>query len=148
MKDSIVCPSCKRRAITRRDFFYAPLDGTMQCPACGRLSRLEVFSRFTISCPIALVLPSVLLYGDVFYSGHLFFVSLFFIFGAWRLLCIIAFPMLSLEAVDDRAPISRKQGMFMAATLLVGVLAIDGFMASRFEKGEGYADAAVDNLKR
>ena len=148
LKDSLACPSCKRLSITRRDLFYAPVDGTMQCRDCGRLSRLDLLSRWSISSLIALVLPSVLLYGDLFYSGHLFVFSFFFVFGAWRLLCIIAFPMLTLEAIPDRTPIGRKQAMFLGAALLIAMLTIDGFMASKFEKGEGYADAAVDNLKR
>ena len=94
------------------------------------------------------MLPSVLLYGDIFYSGHLFIFCIFFVFGTWRVLCIIAFPLLTLEAIPDRTPIGRKQAMFLAAALLIAMVSIDGFMASKFEKGEGYADAAAENLKR
>ena len=148
MKDSLVCPSCKRSSISRRDLFYAGVDGAPQCRSCGRLSRLDLFSRWALSSLIALVLPSVLLYGDLFYSGHLFVFSFFFVFGAWRLLCIIMFPLLTLEAIPDRTPIGRKQAMFLGAALLITMLTIDGFMASKFEKGEGYADAAAENLKR
>ena len=145
---SIVCPSCKRRTITRRDFVYAALDGSTTCGGCGKLSRLDAFGRWTISCVIALVLPSVLLYGGVFYSGHLFVVSIFFVFGAWRALSVIAFPFLALEALPDRTPLGRKPSIALAALLLVGAVTIDGFMASRFEQPEGHVDAAADNLKR
>lgn len=148
LKDSLVCPSCKRQSITRRDIFCAPLDGAAQCRACGQLARLDLLGRWALSSLIALVLPSVLLYGDIFYSGHLFVFSVFFVLAAWRLLCVIAFPLLSLEAVSDRTPIGRKQSVFLAATMLIAMLSIDGFMASKFENGEGYADAATENLKR
>jgi len=146
--DSIVCPSCKRRTITRRDFVRAGIDGSTQCGACGKLSRLHMLGRWTISCAIALFLPVLLLYGDVFYSGHLFVVSIFFVFAAWRALSMLAFPFLALEALPDRTPLGRKQSIALAAVLLIGALTVDAFMASRFEKGEGYADAAADNLKR
>lgn len=145
---AIACPSCKRHVITRRDFLYAPVDGTTKCRACGRLSRLDVFSRWMVACLIALVLPSVLLYGDVFYSGHLFLISMFLIFGAWRALTVIGLPVLALETVPDREPIGRKQSLVIAAVLLIGAMTVDGFMASRFGRPEGYVDAAVDNLKR
>ena len=94
------------------------------------------------------MLPAVLLYGDIFYSGHLFLFSVFFVLGAWRLLCVIAFPLLTLETIPERTPINRRQAMFLAGAMLIAMLAIDGFMASKFEKGEGYADAATENLKR
>ena len=148
MKDSIVCPSCKRGAITRRDILHARVDATVTCRACGRTARFDVFSRWAISCVIALVLPSILLYGDFFYSGHLFLVSIFFIFGAWRVLTFIAGPFLVLEPVATPVVIDRRQTILIVAVLLVAAMGIDGLMSSRFDKPEGYAGAAVDNLKR
>ena len=142
--DSIACPHCKRKVITRHDFFYGSIDGTTRCRACGSLSTLDMFSRWSISCLIALILPSVLLYGDIFFSGHLFLVSLFLIFGAWRALCLIGFPLLSLEPAADRKSLSRQQGIFLAGALLVVALTIDGFMAARFDPPGDYADAAVE----
>jgi hypothetical protein len=145
---SITCPSCKRRAITRRDFIYAGLDGTTVCGSCGRLARLDMFSRWVVSCLIALVLPSVLLYGDLFYSGHLFVVSILLVFAAWRALTIIGFPLLTLEEVPDPRRLQPRQSVVLAVVLLVGAMTIDIFMASRFEKGPDVANAAADNLKR
>ena len=148
VNDSIECPSCKRRTITRRDMLYARVDGTVTCRTCGRTARLDMFSRWAVSCVIALVLPSVLLYGDFFYSGHLFLVSIFFIFGAWRILTVIAGPFLALEVVAAPVVIDRRRTIFIVAVLLVAAMSVDGLMSSRFERPDGYVDAAVDNLKR
>lgn len=141
---SIRCPGCKRDVITRRDLLYGPIDGTTRCRACGKISMLDLFSRWTISCLIALILPSVLLYGNVFYSGHLFLVSLFFIFAAWRVLLVIGFPLLTLEPARDRRPITLHQSMILAVALLAVALTVDSFMAARFDPPDGYADAAVE----
>lgn len=142
------CPGCKRHVFTRRDMLSARIDGTAQCRACGGVARLTSFGRWAISCVIALTLPSLLLYGGVFYSGHLFVVCLFFIFAAWRMLSVIALPLLSLEAVDDPVMLDRKRSAVLAGALLLGAIAVDGFMSSRFEKPAGYAGAAVRNLER
>ena len=142
------CPGCRRHVISRRDMLYAGLDGTARCRACRGAARLTPFGRWAIACVISLTLPSVLLYGGVFYSGHLFVVCLFFVFAAWRLLSILALPFLSLEAVDNPVMLDRKQSAVLAGALLIGAISVDGFMASRFEKPGGYSNAAARNLER
>jgi hypothetical protein len=112
---------------------YAPLDGTARCRGCGRLARLDLFSRWVISCAIAVLLPGVLLYWELFYSGHLFVVSLLVILVAWRILTLIAFPMLGLEEVAMRSGVDKKQSVVILAILLSAAMVIDGFMSSRFE---------------
>ena len=133
------CPACRRRVFTRRDFLHAPLDGTVCCGACGRTARLGLFGRWAISSLIAIVLPAVLLYGDLFYSGHLFVVSILLIFGAWRALGYIALPFVSLETVEGESPLRKGHSIALAAALLVFATAIDGFMAARFDAPEGTA---------
>jgi hypothetical protein len=130
---ALACPGCKRRVFKVRDIFYAPLDGTARCRVCGRVARLDLFSRWVISCAIAVLLPGVLLYWELFYSGHLFVVSLLVILAAWRILTFIAFPMLGLEEVPARAGVDKKQSFLILAILLSAAMVIDGFMSSRFE---------------
>lgn len=129
----IACPSCKRTAFARRDLVYATIDGLAHCRACGRSARLDLFSRWVISCMIALVMPALLLYGNVFYSGHLFLVAMCVIFGGWALLSWIAFPLLTLEPVPDRAPLARSKSIGILAAVLLAAVSFDAFMASRFE---------------
>lgn len=112
---------------------YAALDGTVRCRFCGGVARLDLLSRWVISCVIALVLPIVLLYGGVFYSGHLFLISMCLIFGAWRILSWVGFPLLTLEAVAGNSSLDRKQSMLILAVLLVAAIMFDGFMSSRFD---------------
>lgn len=128
----IACPSCKRKIFTRRDMLYAALDGTAPCRACGRAARLDLLSRWMISCVLALILPTVLLYGGVFYSGHLFLVSIFVILGGWRILSLVGFPLLTLEAAGDSA-IDRRQSIVMLVVMLVIMIIMDGYMSSRFD---------------
>jgi hypothetical protein len=130
---AIFCPSCRRRVFTARDIVYAPLDGAARCRVCGGKARLDLFSRWMISCMIALVLPALLLYLDLFYSGHLFLVSIVFIFSAWRVLSFLTFPFLALEVVPSKSGVDRKQSVVIFAILLAAAMMIDGFMASRFE---------------
>lgn len=85
-----------------------------------------------ISCVIALILPTVLLYGGVFYSGHLFLVSIFVILGGWRILSLVGFPLLTLEAAGDSA-IDRRQSIVMLVVMLVIMIIMDGYMSSRFD---------------
>ena len=134
------CPSCKRWVFTRHDLFYGPLDGTAQCRACGRTARLDLLSRWLISCAIALILWNVLLFGGVFYSGHLFLVSMVVIFGLWRLLCAAAFPFIMLEAVPD-SPLDRTKSMLAMVALLVVAMMFDSFMAARFESDDAAESA-------
>jgi len=133
----IACPSCKRRIFTRHDMVSTTMGGTAQCRVCGRTARLDLLSRWLLSCAIALILSSVLLYGGVFYSGHLFLISIFVIFGMWAFLCWLAFPFLMLEAASDSAPLSIRQSLFIAGVILVAAGAFDSFLASRFEADDG-----------
>ena len=138
MADSaaLACPGCKRRVFTLHDVLYAPLDGTAQCRVCGRIARLDLFSRWVISCAIAVLLPALLLYRKLFYSGHLFVVSLLVILVAWRIFTFLIFPLLALEEVAARSGVNRKQSFLILAVLFSAAMAIDGFMASRFEPDE------------
>jgi len=74
----IPCPGCKRPVFSLHDILYAPLDGTARCRVCGRFARLDLFSRWMISCAIAVILPALLLYWELFYSRHLFVISILF----------------------------------------------------------------------
>jgi hypothetical protein len=134
--DKKPCPSCKRWVFTRRDLFYAPLDGTAQCRACGRTARLDLLSRWVLSCAIALILWNVLLFGGIFYSGHLFLVSMLVIFAAWRLLSAAVFPVIALEEAPDGSPFDRRKSMVAIALLLVAAMIFDSFIASRFESDD------------
>ena len=127
---------------------YATLNGLTKCRFCGRTAQLDMLSRWIISCAIALVLPGLLLYGNVFYSGHLFLVSILVIFGGWGILSYIASPVLTLEAVPDSAYIERSKSIAMLAAVLVAAIGFDSFMASRFESEEalenGRSQSAVN----
>ena len=130
---ALACPGCKRRVFRVHDIFYAPLDGTARCRACGRIARLDLFSRWMISCVIAVLLPGLLLYWELFYSGHLFLVSMAVILAAWRVLTFLVFPLLALEEVQARSGVNRKQSFVILAILFSAAMVIDGFMSSRFE---------------
>lgn len=132
----IACPSCKRKVFTRRDMVSTTMGGTAQCRVCRQTARLDLLSRWVMSCAIALILSSVLIYGGVFYSGHLFLISIFVIFGAWALLCWVAFPFLMLEPTGHGAPLSLRQSLFIVGVILVAAGAFDNFLASRFESDE------------
>lgn len=119
---------------------YSPLDGTLLCRACGRVARLDIFSRWAISCMIAIILSSVLLWGGFFYSGHLFVVSMFIILGVWRTLSYLGMPAFALEAVDDRFTLDRRHSLIALAVLLIAAVMFDGFMASLFEPDSGLED--------
>ena len=136
----LACPTCKRRIITRRDILRAPLDGSLRCRACGQHARLDVFSRWLISCLVALTLAAVHLSAGIFYSGHLLFVSIVLIFGAARGMAWIGLPVLSLEPLPPHVPLDRRQSAIILGALLVAAIALDGFIASRFET-DGGADA-------
>jgi hypothetical protein len=129
----IPCPSCNRRVFTPRDMLYAALDGMAQCRGCGRLARLDLLSRWMISCVLAILLPNVLLYGGLFYSGHLFVISIVIIYGAWALLSFFGFPFLTLEAVASDSSIDRPKSILLLAVLLVAAIVIDSFIASKIE---------------
>jgi hypothetical protein len=114
---------------------YATLDGLAQCRFCGEAARLDLFSRWILACVVSLVLSAVLLYGGLFYSGHLFVISISIIFSAWAVLCWVGFPLLSLEAVPRASPLDRSKAVLILVALLVAATLIDSFMASRFEPG-------------
>lgn len=132
---AIVCPRCRRPGFTRPDIFYSTLDGSVLCRRCGGIARLSMFCRWIISCLLAIVLSIILLYGDVFYSGHLFVVSIFVIFGGWAGISWVAFRYLTLEEAPEHAPITRRQGAVLVVAILLTALLFDRFMASRFEAG-------------
>ena len=125
----IGCPSCKRRVFTRRDLMYA----TLRCRACGRTARLDLLGRWLISCVIAMILSTVLLYGGLFYSGHLFLVSILVIFGTWVALSWVAFPYLMLEPAEDQIILERKYSTVIAVVILAVAIGFDSFLASLFE---------------
>ena len=112
---------------------YASLDGTAPCPVCGQVARLDLLSRWLISCVIALVLPIILLHGQVFYSGHLFFVSIVVVLGGWRILSFVGLPIFALETADGTA-IDRRHSLWILAVLIAAAMIFDGFMSSRFEE--------------
>ena len=114
---------------------HAALRGSTRCRWCGRTLRLDMLSRWMLSCMLALLLPNALFYGDVFYSGHLFLVSMFVIFAAWRLLSAAVFPFITLEATDH-SPLDRTKSMVLMGVLLAAAMTFDGFMASRFESDD------------
>ena len=129
----IACPTCKRRVITRRDLLYANLDGTARCRACGRTARVDLFGRWIISCVLVMVLATLLLYFGLFYSGHLFLISIVFVLGGWRALSWVFAPILTLDAVPEGSPFDRRNGVVVFVVLLVAAIAIDVVMSSRFE---------------
>jgi hypothetical protein len=150
--DVIACPTCKRRIITRRDILYAPLDGTARCPACGEYSRLDTFSRWVVSCMVAVSLPALLLSWGVFYSGHLLVVSMILIIVAARVLAWAGLPFFGLEPVPPHIPLDRRQSMIILSALVGAAFVLDAFIASRFESEDAIRDAeapaAVRNLQR
>ena len=127
------CPHCKRRTFERRDLLYAAIDGAMPCRACGKLAQLDVFSRWVVSIMLAVTLPGMLLYGQVFYSGHLFVISMVLVLGGWRLLCCAGLPYFALEPARDRTVLRPRQSAFVLAALLIAGSVLDGFMSARFE---------------
>jgi hypothetical protein len=139
----LACPTCKRRIITRRDILYAPLDGTARCRACGGYSRLDIFSRWIVSCMVALTLVAMHLSAGVFYSGHLLLVSICFIFGAARVMSWMGLPAFALEPVPPHLPLDRRQSMIILGALLITAIALDGFIATRFEADDGAAAPRV-----
>ena len=107
-----------------------------QCRFCGGTARLDLFCRWIIACAIALVLPAILLYGGLFYSGHLFLISMFVIFGGGAALSGVGFPLLTLEKVPEGSPLERSHAILLVLILLVAATILDGFMASRFDLSE------------
>ncbi len=135
------CPTCKRRVFTRLDIIYAPLQGRIQCRFCGGSAQFDLFSRWIFLSILSLSLPGVLLYGNVFYSGHLLVISMAFILIAWCVLSFLCFPLFQLEPISGTG-LSRTQGAMMLAVLLLTAMLLDGFIASRIN-----ADAVLEHDK-
>lgn len=133
MASVIACPSCNRRVFTRRDLLYAVIDGAARCRSCGRSARLDTLTRWLMSCVLAIVLPMLLLLGGVFYSGHLFVISMLIILGAWGILSLVGFPFLTLEVVAGGAALDRSKSLLLLTALFVAALIIDGFIRARFD---------------
>jgi hypothetical protein len=129
----VACPNCKRRIFSRQDMLYAALSGTARCRACGHAARLDISFRWIFSCVLALVLPYALLYGGLFYSGHLFVISTFLILGTWAALSWLSFPFLALETAPRSEALDRRQSAVIVAVLLVSALLIDGYIRTRIE---------------
>lgn len=128
----IACPSCNRRVFTRSDMLHALIDGAARCRSCGRGARLDTLTRWLMSCVLAIILPMLLLFGGVFYSGHLFVISMFIILGAWAVLSVVGFPFLTLEAAAGMA-VDRSKSIWILAALFVAAIVIDGIIRARFE---------------
>ena len=92
-----------------------------------------MFSRWLLSCLIALALPAFLLTWGIFYSGHLLLVSMIVIFGASRVLAWAGLPLFALEAVPPHVPLDRRQSAIILASLIITAIVLDGFIASKFE---------------
>lgn len=135
------CPNCKRHVFTGRDMLYASLDGALKCRVCGKLARLDLLSRWALAVMLAIILPMVLLYGDVFYSGHLFLVSLAVILVAWRLLSAIGFPILSLELAPRDTCFDQRQSLIAVGIIVAAAVVIDGYMAYRIDADEARGKA-------
>jgi hypothetical protein len=133
MASAIACPSCNRRVFTRRDMLHAVIDGAARCRSCGGNARLDTLTRWVMSCALAISLPLLLLFGGVFYSGHLFVISMFIIFSAWAVLSVVGFPFLTLEAAAAGTAVDRSKSVWILAALFVAALLIDGYMRTRFE---------------
>jgi hypothetical protein len=135
----IACPSCRRRVFSRSDILHATLRGSTQCRWCGRTLRLDLLSRWVLSCLLAILLPNALLYGDIFYSGHLFVVSMFLIYAGLALFSYVGFPLLSLEIAPEANPLNRRQSALLAGIILAAAIAIDGFIGLKID-----ADGALE----
>ena len=127
------CPGCGKRVFTRRDLVYTALEGSGACRSCGQSARLDMFSRWLLSCVIALSLSSLLLYCDLFFSGHLFVISCAFIFLAWGALAWLCSPIITLERARSEPRIDRKTGMLVLVVMIAAAGIFDTFMASHFE---------------
>jgi hypothetical protein len=83
---------------------------------------------------ITIILPAVLFTAGIFYSGHLFVVSIVVTLGAWRVLSFLGMPALTLEAAPDTPSVDRKGSMLLLGAMLAAAVILDGFIASRFEE--------------
>jgi len=121
---------------------HAAVRGTTRCRWCGRTLRLDMLSRGILSCTLALLLPNALFYGDVFYSGHLFVISIFLIYGGMAVLSYLGSPLLGLEVAPDAPVLNRRQGALLAGMILAAALILDGFIASKID-----ADNALERQR-
>jgi hypothetical protein len=95
-----------------------------------------------LSCTLAILLPNALLYGNVFYSGHLFLVSIFLIYCGLATLSYLGFQLLALEVAPDHAVLYRRQAALLGGILLVAASVMDGYIAFKIE-----ADNALENQR-
>jgi hypothetical protein len=136
----IACPGCRRRVFSRSDMLRATLHGSTRCRWCSRALRLDLPSRWILSCMVAILVPNALLYGNVFYSGHLFLVSIFLIYAGMGILAFLGSPLLALEVAPTSSPLDRRQTAVLAGVVLVAAMVIDGFIASKID-----SDNAMEN---
>lgn len=138
----IACPSCRRRVVSRSDILHATLRGTIRCRWCRHTLRLDLFSRWVLSCLLAILLPNALLYGNIFFSGHLFVVSIFLIYAGLALFSYVGFALLSLEIASEGAALNRKQSALLAGIILAAAIVIDAFIGLKID-----ADSALENQR-
>jgi hypothetical protein len=120
----------------------ATVRGSTRCRWCGRTLRLDLLSRWMLSCAIAILLPNALLYGNVFYSGHLFLISIFLIYGALAIFSYLGCQLLALEVAPDHVVLNRRQTALLAGSVLVAAIAMDGVIAMKIE-----ADNALEKQR-
>lgn len=121
---------------------HATLHGTTRCRWCGRTLRLDVLSRWLLSCVLAILLPYALLFGNIFYSGHLFLVSIFLIYSGLAIMSYLGSPLLGLEVAPDHIALNRRQSALLAGIVLVAAIVMDGVIASKID-----ADAALEKQR-
>ena len=133
----LACPACRKRTFTRHDISTL---GGAKCPACGHLARLDSMSRALVACALGIILWSLLLYGNLFYSGFLFVFSTIVIVVGWPLLLAIAMPLLALEKSPGGVYLDRRQSIAMLALLIVLAIGIDGLLSYRSDADKADAD--------
>lgn len=133
----LACPACHKRTFTRREISTL---GGAKCPACGQLARLDSMSRALVACTLAIILWSLLLYGNLFYSGFLFVFSAIVIVVGWPLLLTITMPLLALEKSPGGVYLDRRQSIGMLALLILLAIGIDGLLSYRSDADKADAD--------
>ncbi len=133
----LACPGCRKRTFTRHEISTL---GGAKCPACGQLARLDSMSRALVACTLAIILWSLLLYGNLFYSGFLFVFSTIVIVVGWPLLLAIAMPLLALEKSPGGVYLDRRQNIAMLALLVLLAIGIDGLLSYRSDADKADAD--------
>ena len=70
------------------------------------------------------------------------------VLGAWRILSVVAFPFLSLEAVAHSRSIDRAPSILTLVVLFIAALVLDGFIASRFDSNDALANESSSTAVR